>query len=251
MRIISKFVDFYDAVQAMGIDKELIYLREESEIKLQSSKDETKNSDLIIKINKEFENIFNAVRPLSRYNNIASLRTNTIGGVDYNLQLIIIVFCGKVYPAVRVDIFSKSQKVLFNFQEIEEYLLKNKLVIKESRRWNSGSTEKILGEIFKFQGKEINYSWFFNIKAPVFVLDGQKFIINPNLKKYNFVKVKDPYTAFQEIAMFLGGVLGFKAPATINISDKDMMFKKGFDNTSFKTISPGKKFNRRGNKCIS
>ena len=44
----------------------------------------------------------------------------------------------------------------------------------------------------------------------------------------------DAYGIYQEIEMYMGGVLGSQEKETIEISDKDKRDSKGFDNYSFK-----------------
>lgn len=49
------------------------------------------------------------------------------------------------------------------------------------------------------------------------------------LSLIQFAKKVDPYTAFQELSMFLGGVLGVNARPMAAITDRDQVAKKGFD----------------------
>lgn len=74
--------------------------------------------------------------------------------------------------------------------------------------------------------------------TPVFIygdcLDGEyktgkskELIINPKLQDWGFQSVKDPVTAFQDIFMYISGVLGVDAPKMIEISDKEKAKKKG------------------------
>jgi hypothetical protein len=56
----------------------------------------------------------------------------------------------------------------------------------------------------------------------------------------------DPFTAFQEIAMYLKGPLAKQMDPNITIDDETMIEMKGFDKkTSFRMSSPGKKKKRR------
>ena len=73
---------------------------------------------------------------------------------------------------------------------------------------------------------------------------------NPVLRDLEFQRVMDPFTAFQEIAMFLGGVLAVEDKAPLRAgSDEVVARQKGFDEWSFRTMSPGqKKLNRRANR---
>lgn len=51
----------------------------------------------------------------------------------------------------------------------------------------------------------------------------------PVLQDLNFQKVKDPYTAFQEVQAYKFGVLGCNENEVVTISDKDRIAGKGFD----------------------
>lgn len=62
-------------------------------------------------------------------------------------------------------------------------------------------------------------------------------IMNPHgLQKIDFAKALDPYTAYQELSMWVGGVLAGESPKTVKItSDKVLIEGHGFDNiTSFR-----------------
>ncbi len=58
------------------------------------------------------------------------------------------------------------------------------------------------------------------------------FEINPTgLKQIGFAKALDPYTAFQELSMWIGGVLGGTSPEIVTIKDdKTLIEGHGFDN---------------------
>lgn len=99
--------------------------------------------------------------------------------------------------------------------------------------------------------------FFVDNKVPIFVLEAPvhvsrwaldadhwkkwKIIVNPQLSVYEFYKMKDSYTAYQELDMYMSGVLGVGEAATIDISDEVKKQQKGFDNWSFKTLPTKKK----------
>ena len=58
------------------------------------------------------------------------------------------------------------------------------------------------------------------------------FQVNPfTLKQLGFAKAVDPYTAFQELSMWIGGVLGGTSPEIVTIKDdKTLIEGHGFDN---------------------
>ncbi len=67
----------------------------------------------------------------------------------------------------------------------------------------------------------------------------RKIVYNASLKELEFFRLFDPYTAFQEISMFLGG-LAVPLKEIPQVPDKIMVGIKGFDQWSFRKL-PGKK----------
>lgn len=67
---------------------------------------------------------------------------------------------------------------------------------------------------------------------------------NPSLKELDFYKIKDVYQTFQELEMFLGGVLTNDVKL-LEPTDEEKLNIHGFNDKSFKQVSPGKKFRRR------
>jgi len=60
---------------------------------------------------------------------------------------------------------------------------------------------------------------------------------NPSLKALGFQKVKDAFSAYQEIDSYLSGVLGVSANPTVQISDVHRLEGHGFDKrTSFRNM---------------
>lgn len=85
---------------------------------------------------------------------------------------------------------------------------------------------------------DLDYTRYGNIfreyNVPIFILGNKQLILNPCLKDIDFMRIKDPYTCFQEIFMYKSGVLGNPEKDIIEISDKDKIKQHGFDNKSFK-----------------
>jgi hypothetical protein len=60
-------------------------------------------------------------------------------------------------------------------------------------------------------------------------------LINPDcLKESGFAKCIDPYTLFQELDMWVSGVLGMPANAMVEVSNDTKIHKHGFDKGSFR-----------------
>lgn len=72
--------------------------------------------------------------------------------------------------------------------------------------------------------------------------DRDKWMINTDgLKAIDFAKVLDPYTAFQELSMFVGGVLPRNPNPMVELSgEKIMVQKHGFDKWTFRRQSKGR-----------
>jgi hypothetical protein len=68
------------------------------------------------------------------------------------------------------------------------------------------------------------------------------FVVNPSLQGLGFQHVIDPFTAFQDISMFVTGVLGQNLDPPAAMSDKEKIGSHGLHPThAFRTVSPGKK----------
>jgi len=219
--------DYYDGVVGtMGIDKTLIYDRKLIEIEEEKfpkffkferfhfmNKDKPIQSLLNLKIKKEL---------LKKYPNIG---------------FFVIGFCGKLYIGWKLygEIINHNTSIKdFTFKITYDYDFIKTIV--EPKGWNSNFEEDVQ--------KVLNYNslqLFRDLKTPTFIYDGDhnrtnlkdrnklKFIINPLLKDYEFYKVFDSFQAFQEISMFIGGVLGRDEKEIVEVADKYKITQHGFD----------------------
>ena len=99
--------------------------------------------------------------------------------------------------------------------------------------WNRGLP--VRSELDKYFNQDYTryHDLFQEHKTPIFLVtnvrtnprDYDPLTLNPCLQDINFFKLVDPFTAFQEISMYLGGVLGTGEPEMITISDEDMRDK--------------------------
>jgi hypothetical protein len=238
MRIISPFHDYYDIGLAYGIDPYLLYLRE---TRLEPSPDKVR-----------------------RY-----------WAVPSGLNIGVLYFCGReipFYTPYRLSFMPTSLDttevvLLTTVREVEEFTTKEAKTSTSQKLYHTDYYSKT--NVVKFLEGQRNPSDRIHFKhnSPVILyLDTRTeyidkktvssksgfYYINPCLKFLNFQKYIDPYTAFQEISMFLGGVLGNTERDTVKITDdKILRDSKGFDDNSFKGVSPGKKKNRKKYKNVS
>jgi hypothetical protein len=140
---------------------------------------------------------------------------------------------------------SPELSYFYNAEKLFAYLAKEKVKYSQRKSWlYHAHTLGEIGGIEKFFDCN-NWShflgYFQKYKVPVFSLGPKILILNPFLKKLSFQQVKDTFTAYQGIHMFLSGVIGVEAKPTIKISDKDMAEAKGHGSKySFRKL-PGTK----------
>ncbi len=247
MYIITKKKDYYDGVAGTtGIDKTIIYDRQIVEIE-----------------ENDHPKVF---RKYSAWSNKNPSPFYKLGNIDVKKELrvvyehaaiFIIGFCGKLYVGCKLYSVGKNKlpyggKELITTITYDLDCLKN---IIETYAW-SGNFEDNLNYILTYNPIE----FFREFNAPVFVYDNdygrtyvpigswrnnRKFIINPLLKEYEFYKVFNAVQAFQEISMFLSGVLGTEEKEIVEVADKYKIAGRGFDKWSFRKM-PEK--NRKKNK---
>lgn len=239
MKIFSKFHDYYDSVLKFSQteDDGVVYQRESEEIKFNINQSEIKE----VGYNRYF----------------------TCEYIKF------IGFCGKIYPVVVVD-FRDSEDSVPEFYFIgrdneKMYDRINKHNQKMSRqRLFSGFNDR---ELDFLTGKTPEDSWwkrytfitpfdletfFIKYETPIFLFESVTYRRNDNtrwrltknicLKDYEFQKIIDPFTAFQEISMFFNSTLtNLKTPVMPVGDDKVLATSKGFDKWSFRKMGENSK----------
>ena len=233
MRVISKFRDYYDTVQMFGHDEHVIYTRHIEEVKA----------------------------PLALVELIDKMPYYHNGG--FRASPLIVGFCGTLYPAMHIyagfpefnrttDVYAYSLPSLLKIlRKLPDKGHRYKNFVREiyKNHWFYGRTKFNLSEMTRSKVLEPieKLELFFKYKTPIFSVEKtgirsySKVKLNPCLKDLDFQRVIDPYQAFQEIDMFLSGVLGIGNPSISTIEDKYMKEQKGFGKYSFKTLPTKRK----------
>lgn len=244
MRIISKFHDYYDIGLSQGQDETLVYNRVLQE-------------DVIVEDGTNHRLSANhKINPFAEY-----CGKIDVGGTNLECCQFIIGFCGKVYWCLEFTYtntyypYKNQKRFCYNIEQVDEFIsgIDDKYVTekygKDKSRWTFFSRENIIdkfNEFSKLSDKHMDY--FRKMNTPVFVVNRSfngssrkyelNFTKNPCLKDYHFQRVFDSYSAFQEVSMFLGGVLGRGEKETLGRKDFPdeplIRDSKGFDNWSFK-----------------
>ena len=173
----------------------------------------------------------------------------------------IVGFCGKIYPVWEMSWVRRGEYSLtvnkptfcFTFAEVddfirakakstelEEYEVGRKKRVPE-KHWNSALRKYRIEEYFaKCESQQNDFEKvFIEHHCPVFVArfgnrnDKSVLVVNGNLKEVEFFRLFGTQTAFQEIAMYFGG-LAVPLKEVPEISDKIMVGAKGFDKWSFR-----------------
>ena len=234
MYIISKHKDYYDGVAgSTGIDKTLVYERNQIEIENQKE------------MPKEFHGNFGWSRNYdNHFLNLGYSDTERHCKKYEKAKFFLIGFCGKLYLGWRL---------LYSVEEFDvEKGAMTKVPKVDIIYGYENVKDFIRGGFWRHNFKDdveyvLNYdpiNMFREINAPVFVYDNDAvikrgdygrqlnsgiFIVNPILKDFEFYKVVDTFQAFQEISMFLGGVLGRGEKEIVEVSDKNKITQHGFD----------------------
>lgn len=248
MRILSKFHDYYDTAMGYGQDPALIYNRVTEQVEVTSWPWDPRIIDLLV-CRADF------VHPAA------------------------LGFCGRVYP-IWIDLNVKVNAEFFSNDTSPDCSLSVEELIKQvhmdrsnrdpswlSRRsivrnleFVTESVSKAYKKSQEFHGTTVDDRIFRDLNCPSFlVLDGPYWhtrtfsggiIKNPRLATLGFQKEMDAFSAFQEIAMFLGSNLAAEPIAPSTVGDDELIARsKGFDEQSFRTAAPGqKKLNRKQNR---
>lgn len=211
MRIIAQNHDYYDCIQSQGQDRSLIYDRKVHEIEV----------------------------PYPKWD-FPTLNTG-------HVNPIIIGFCGKIYPLVQTHHVADGRKCCYNIDEadafFEKHYTKRHLKIYHGKdgfwRWTNYAQRDRIVEFFRkcaeVQDKFVQI--FMENSCPIFVATkywkNGTIEVNAELKRYDFFRVFDPYTAFQEIAMFMSNIAIPQKPMP-QIDDVTKAESKGFDKWSFR-----------------
>ena len=235
MYIISKYKDYYDGVAGtMGIDKTIVYERTPIEI-------ENPDRPAMFKRHPYWwsSNPHSPFLQLENYRTIKKEFRNKYGHFGF----FIMGFCGKLY--VGWKLYSEVKKFGSIYPElITEFTYdfdRIKEIIKTQNR--HGNMEDLMNYVKTYDAMQL----FRDLKAPVFVYDDDynrvsivqygsvesggkaRFAVNLLLKEYEFYKVFDAFQAFQEVMMFMGGVLGRGEKEILEVADKYKITQHGFD----------------------
>lgn len=243
MRIISKNRDYYDSALSFGHDPSVVFERFEDAFWIDRHGENTSHGFMAPQMYAD-----TSMRRLLYGTN------NSRTGWEFGFFPFTVAFCGKTYPGIEIH-YAKAgsfedpeTKCFYDFESYTEQLHRFGLEYTEGRRrsysWDkhpktSPRCEDEVKDYFATTGVD-HVSLFAELRQPIavchFVPHNPQLSVSLNvvLADYDFYKVFDAYTAFQELDMFVSGIMARDNNPMADISDVDMRDKKGFDNMSFK-----------------
>lgn len=226
MLIVSKFHDYYDTAMTYGIDKTVVFERKIEEF--------------------EVEHYLRELPHAEKFDTDRGWVT---------LSLVLVGFCGKVYPGIKLDngpdwtVCYDAEKFFSSAMEADVAIDWKSKVSRYTgiRGWRGPLNANWIEAFFKKDWTKEFEHLFVDLHTPTFTITaGERRnvgIKGDQLKSFMFQRVKDAPTAFQDIYMFLSGVLGQPLKPPTPPSDKEKAQIHGHDGEySFKKPPGGKKW---------
>lgn len=219
MRIISPFRDYYDTAQSFGADHTRLFLRKPEVLATAQSQ-----------VPAELRNTFGHVRAWTDPNWYAAR-----AGV---------VFCGKLYYALRLGASSYAPRSCLRSTESGVFYS-----AESALAWAETKSQPALLAFLQKRIKEgtlrvglqpdaPNQEWLIEHRAAILVCDAHAYseylVKNARLSELQFYKLFDAAQAYQELDMYLSGILAAENRPMVEISDKIRAQQHGFDCRSFR-----------------
>lgn len=243
MNIISKFHDYYDGVARQGVDTSIVYLRESFRYDFEK-KSYPSVYDTLPEITYKFFTL-----------NVPGRRSNE--NDKLTLTYMVLGYCGNMYPLVEIRAHSsivcsvpEEYTYVYSIDDLEKVLKeKYDTQLASSRRGSFSFFRKSSNDLYQLFAQDLSRlkSFFTEYNCPTFLYFDltpdrcPSIATNVALKSLQFFKVKDAYTCFQDISMYVSGVLKSPTSNMIQISDEDKLSKHGFDEWSFRKLPTKRK----------
>ena len=222
MRIVSSFHDYYDRALAHGHDDRLVFVRESQSIN-RYSYPKPVNPDFV-----PFASLSDAL-PGGLQRTVAR---NTVHSDPFE-----IVMGGKTYRGVATDVLDgnrhRTLRVSYSADDLNAHLVS--LGIETDDR-KAGFFERT-GHLTRFlaaPSREVPLELLAEKRVALLLVRSNDVVINPSLKALEFFRRMTATEVFQELEMFLGGVLAPENRPMVAIEDKYRIAEHGFDRYSFR-----------------
>lgn len=248
MRIISKFKDYYDGIQGLGFDDNLVFVRHTIEKEINEKE---VNSLLQNRNRLHFDTYqWNDYKSQNLFPNMKKYKMNQYDNIIWDIKTNYLIFCGKIYIYYVANINFKTNIYAWCLDDLIKYLDMNVKYSKDTSKYHFFiNSSGYKNEYSRFEAsfeenKDIDMTDLcIKYNCPIILIQSlytysnqYKIVLNPELKNMGFQRVFAPYQAYQEIEMFLGNILVNDKDKMIKLSDKDRLHKAGFDKWSFRKM---------------
>lgn len=234
MRIKSKFHDYYDTALAHGQDDGVVYVRETRVV----GKPHLGSEDYDAHKNAWDE----ATREITLKLPGLGVREEVPGGRSADPGAV--YFCGKLYPFYvlareSADTESNEVDLMFSWERgFDALVAQRDWTRRQEGDWQEALAREAGRDVTAVNLRhrspivlhlpERPYARPYH-KGRYWSFEPERLVMDPCLKDLGFHKVLDPYTAFQEIAMFVGGVLAQQMDPPSPMTDKEKVASHGLD----------------------
>jgi hypothetical protein len=239
MRIISKTHDYYDAAQAEGQDRSLVFLRETAQFQQCQQQAVAPAHLLAFARFAQVHTPGNMVRPR------CGPEKNVYLEIDFGL----ILFAGKLHPFARLETRTSAYgqrvepiRIVYTRDELSEVLDALEIDLDEhdkkmSKRSVWGTTDVGTAAFFALSGSEKlrEQATEHRLAVASWERHGDVVTENPVLAGFQMFKHLHAWQAFQELSMFWGN-LAAPDRVPVNVADKDRVAQHGFDKWSFRKM---------------
>lgn len=244
MKIISDFSDYYDSALS-SYDDNVVYQRKTIEYNIKQKFNRfLRSNEKYDTVNTLYNEIGLKYRRFLHNNSFLSDEYQTWYFTNYNSYVaadivksgikytfreykFILLFCGKIYPGIRVTLVDKDNTItrlhFYNNESYINFLANCNLHLKTAK------DHLMLKLFFSRSGSDVDTDFHITNKITNVLVDSEKIIINPRLADYEFYKVFDTYTCFQELEMWMAGTLSYPQNIMVEVSDQTKVEKHGFD----------------------
>ncbi|HEY4223356.1 MAG TPA: hypothetical protein VGO62_18490 [Myxococcota bacterium] len=222
MKIVSGFKDYYDALRSLDRDPEPLYLRETRRFALNARDVDARERRA-------------AADPL--WTDVTIQAPLPGDDLDDDARVAwrrgIVAFCGRLFPFFRASGVVRYDLAAFDVERAAPRARRS--------RWRP---HRDYAAFLRARTRTVDDDVFRFFDAPVLEMTDEEIVVNPSLKALDFATQVDPYTAWQDLSMFLGNNLVKNTPPQ-PVSDDIKAHAHGFDKHSFKKAkAPRKKVDR-------
>jgi hypothetical protein len=216
MRIVSSFHDYYDRALAHGHDDRLVFVRESRRLG-------TKDSGF---------NAFTSLVDLLPGGTQRRAADTSVTMEPYH-----VVVGTHAYPGIAMNVQQKGSaattRMAYAAEDFTQYLTALSLRADDKA---AGSFDRI-GHLVAFLERaplELPAGVTVEKRIALMLVRNSSIVLNPSLKSLEFFRRMGAQEVFQELEMYLGGVLAPENRPMVAIEDKYRIAQHGFDRNSFR-----------------